>query len=57
MVVYEGFMHILISLRCGDSPPSKVAYFESDIDKGVQKAWIGQREIGWDQILKDRISK
>jgi len=31
-VIYEGFMRIFISLRCGDAPPSNVTYAESDID-------------------------
>lgn len=55
--IYEGFMCIFISLRCGDSPPSNITYIDSAIDKMVQKAWLDQLEIGWDQFLKGRVSK
>ena len=42
-VVYEALMRIFSSLRCGDAPPSKLSYFDSDIDKEVQKAWVDQK--------------
>ena len=50
-------MRIFSALRCGDSPPSCVTHFESELDKRVQMAWKEQREIGWDQILKGRLSR
>ena len=56
-VIYEGFMRILSALRCGDSPPSKVTHFESELDDKVQMAWKEQRKIGWNQILKEKLSK
>ena len=56
-VTYDGFMRIFISLRCGDAPLSNVTYFESDLDKMVQHAWMEQREIEWDHIIKGRIIK
>ena len=56
-VIYEGFMRMFSALRCGDSPPSRVTYFESELDERVQLAWRDQRKIGWDQILKGRLSK
>lgn len=34
-----------------------MANFESDLDKMVQKAWAEERVIGWDQILKGRLSR
>lgn len=48
-VMYEGLMRIFSSLQCGDEPPSKVTYFDSAIDKTVQKAWVEQKNIGCDQ--------
>ena len=56
-VVYQAMMRIFNSLRCGDAPPSVLSYFASDIDIEVQKAWTEQKKIGWDQILKGRLSK
>jgi len=56
-VIFEVFMIICISLRCGDAQPSRVTHFDSDLDKVVQKAWEEQWEIGWDHIIKDRLSK
>ena len=50
-------MRIFSALRCGDSPPSRVTHFESELDDNVQMAWKDQRKIGWDQILKGRLSK
>ena len=38
-VIYEGFMRIFSALRCGDSPPSRVTHFESELDDKVQRAW------------------
>ena len=55
--IYDSFIRISITLRYGDAPPSTITYFESDIDNMVNKAWVDQRAIGWDQILKGRISK
>ena len=56
-VIYDCFMRIFIAFRCGDAPPSSPTYFDSEIDTLVNKAWAEQRTIGWDQILKGRISK
>ena len=56
-VIYEGFMHNFIPLRRGGTPPSNVTHFDSKIDKLVQRAWEEQKAIGWDQMLKGRISK
>ena len=44
-------------LRCGDSPPSRVTHFGSELDGRVQMAWRDQRKIGWDQIFKGRLNK
>ena len=49
-------MRIFIAIRCGDVPPTSPTYFVSDIDTLVKKAWEEQKAIGWDQILKGRIS-
>ena len=56
-VIYERFMRIFISLRMGDAPPSPATHYDSALDMMVQRAWDEQRDIGWDQILKGRISK
>ena len=56
-VIYEGFVRIFSSLQCSNTPPSKVIYFESDLDELLQRDWVEQREIGWDQILKGRLSR
>ena len=43
--IYEGFMRIFISLRCGDAPPSTITHFDSAIDKIVQKAGPTRRRL------------
>ena len=56
-VIYDSFMRIFIALKCGYAPPSAIIYFEFDIDNMINKVWVDQRTIGWDQILKGRVSK
>ena len=56
-VIYEAFMRIFISLWLGDALPRSVTQFDSAIDRMVQNAWGVKRDMGWEQILKGRISK
>ena len=56
-VIHEAFVCIFSLLLRGDTPPFDITYFASNIEKIVQKAWTNQRAIGWDQVLKGRISK
>ena len=55
-VIYHSLLRILQYLREGGDPPSFVNYFESPMDNLVKEAWAEQRLIGWDQILKGRLS-
>ena len=47
---------ILESLHTGNYPPVLVMYFDSEIEQLLTQVWVEQRQIGWDQILKGRIS-
>ena len=54
-VVYHAMTGILDALREGHEPMLET-HCESDIAGVVREAWLEQKMIGWDQILKDRIS-
>ena len=47
---------MLQHLREGGEPPSFVNCFASPMDNLVKEAWEEQHLIGWDQLLKGRIS-
>ena len=47
---------VLESLHTGDHPPILVTHFDSEIEQILTHAWAEQRQIGWDQFLKGRIS-
>ena len=55
-VIYDTIMSIISSLRHGTKTPKIITYFDSGIDRMVNEAWEEQRAIGWDQILKGRLS-
>jgi len=54
--VYHALTNILTAVREGANH-ILVLHFDSDINKAVRVAWNEQKEIGWDQTLKGRISK
>ena len=55
-IIYKGFMRIFSFFRCRNSPQSRVADFDSDVDNTVKMTLVEQRVIEWDQVLKGRLS-
>ena len=45
-VIYKDLIRIYFSLRYGDSPPSIMTHFESDLDERLQMALRDHRKIG-----------
>ena len=56
-VIYEGLLRIMCIIWCEEALPSNIIHFDSVLDEIMHLAWAEQRAIGWDQILKDRLSK
>lgn len=53
----HGALWIIINvLRDGDDEPSMPGYIDLDFDRMVAKVWSKQQLIGWDYLLKGRIS-
>jgi hypothetical protein len=53
--IYDIMLKILKFIRT-DEAPVLVTHFESDMDRTIKEAWEEQKEIGWDQVLKGRLS-
>ena len=55
-VIYDSFLRITSFLRSEGDPPVCISKFDSPMYKMVMEAWDEQQFIGWDKILKFRIS-
>ena len=55
-IIYNSLLSILLYFKDGGEPPRFLQQYESSMDTMVEKAWKEQKLIGWDQILKGRIS-
>ena len=53
--IYDIMLYILKCIRT-DETPILVQYFESDMARATQEAWMEQQKIGWEQLLKGRLS-
>ena len=55
-VIYTALQSILNYLRVGGEEPTLALHYDSTFDRTLIMAWGEQRAIGWDQILKGRLS-
>ena len=55
-MIYNPLQSILNYLRGGGEAPTLVQHYDSSFDRTLILAWEEQRAIGWDQILKGRLS-
>jgi hypothetical protein len=53
--IYDIMLNILKFIRT-DETPILVNHFESDMDRTIKEAWEEQKKIGWEQVLKGRLS-
>ena len=54
-VIYDALQTMIYYLRHGTTP-TLLSHFNSEIDRMLKQAWDEQKAIGWDQILKGRLS-
>ena len=56
-VIYDALESIIGAIQKNDKTPTLLLHYDSPIDRAVRAAWKSQRTIGWENILKGRISK
>ena len=55
-MLYIALQSIFDFLRGGGEEPKLALYYDSAFDRTLTKAWREQKAIGWDQLLKGRLS-
>ena len=56
-IIYDTFLRIMRLLQNGVTPPDLISNFDYEMDRMIMAAWREYKAIGWDQILKGRLSK
>ena len=56
-LIYDALESIIGAMQTGDKTPTLLLHYDPPIDRAVRVAWESQRAVGWENILKGRISK